>query len=251
MSCHEIRPKLDQFFSGELTEMEPREIEAHLAGCKACRAEVAAQEQWKQLTRGAGNRFSPSPKFRKRLTEQYASDRPARRRFPLWTAVLAACGALAVVTLMAAGYRGALVRRQIFGEIADQHAAILRSGSALDVASGEDQEVESWFQEKVPFTLRIPELKDTPFSLAGGRLTFLDQTPGAQLIFVVNGRQVSAFVFQRNPRLRRVFHDRDLMARHASFNVKICGKKQLRYLIVGDADSQSIHQLADMPEATE
>jgi len=248
MTCKEIRAKLDQFLSEEVPAAGRREIETHLAGCEACRSGAAALRQSKQIIRSAGKRFSTSPPFRRRLKAQYASDR-ARRWLPRSAAALAACGVLGVGTFLATDYRGALARRQIFGEITDQHAAILATGSVLDVASARDHEVESWFQEKVPFPLHIPELKDTPFRLAGGRLAFLDQRPGAQLIFAVQGRRVSAFIFQSNARLRRVCHDHDLVARHASFNVEICGHRQLRYLIVGDADAQSIRQLADLLEA--
>ena len=252
MTCEEIRLKLDQFVSGELPDTERREIADHLAGCEVCRSEAAALQEWKRLIRSGCTRFLPSPQFRKRLEEQYASDRALRRTwFPRPVAALAACSVLGVGMLFAADYRGALARRQIFGEIADQHAAILATESSLDVSSAQDDEVESWFQEKLPFPLRLPDLKDTPFRLVGARMAFLDQSPGAQLIFLVRGRQVSAFIFQRNARLRRVSHDHDLVARHASFNMEICGYKQLRFLIVGDTDLQNIHQLADLLEAAE
>lgn len=251
MTCEEIRAKLDQFLAGELSEAEHRQFAAHFAGCEVCRLEAAALEEWKRLIRSAGQRFLSSAQFRKRLEQQFSSGRAPRRWFPRPVAALAACSALGVGMFFAADYRGSLARGHIFEEIADQHSAILASGSSLDVSSAQDQEVESWFREKLPFSLHVPDLKDTPFRLVGARLAFLDQSPGAQLIFWVQGREVSAFIFQGNPRLRRVFHDHDLVSRHASFNVEICGKRQLRYLIVGDANAETIHQLADLLEAQE
>ena len=78
MNCESIRPKLDRFLSEELPETERGEVEKHLAGCGACRADAAAAEQWRRLMRSAGKRFSTSPQFRKRIEEQYASDRTRR-----------------------------------------------------------------------------------------------------------------------------------------------------------------------------
>ncbi len=82
-------------------------------------------------------------------------------------------------------------------------------------------------------------------------LAFLDQTPGAQLIFVANGRRISAFVFPKNKSLPRVLGGRDVSSRRATFQVGVCGKKQRRYLIVGDADAETIPQLADWMETNE
>jgi anti-sigma factor RsiW len=131
-------------------------MEAHLAGCEACRSEASELAQWKRLTRGTGKRFSTSPQFRKRLEEQYVPDRARSLWLPRSVAALAASGALGGGMLFAVDYRGALARRQVFGEVADQHAAILATGSALEVTSRQDKEVESWFQEKIPFAWSVP-----------------------------------------------------------------------------------------------
>ena len=82
MTCEKIRPKLNQFLLKELPDTECREMETHLAGCEACRSETAGLEQWKQLIRSAGKRFSTSPQFRKRLEEQGAPDRAPSRWLP-------------------------------------------------------------------------------------------------------------------------------------------------------------------------
>jgi anti-sigma factor RsiW len=251
MSCADFRPKLDQFLSEELGDCERKEIEVHLQECESCRTELAALRQWKSLIRETGRQFTPSAAFRRKLTAQYATAQPARWRIPTWASVLVTCGALAAMVLIALSYRVTLARKQVFAEIVDQHSAILNTGRSLDITSADDQAVESFFKGKIPFSLRIPELKSTPFSLLGARLVFLHQMPGVQLVFTSPTQQISAFVFLEDAPLRRAFRQHDLVSRRDPFNVEICGKKGIRYLIVGDVDSATVHQLADLMEGPE
>ena len=72
---------------------------------------------------------------------------------------------------------------QVFSEIADLHVATLASSSPVDVISTDRHTVKPWFQGKIPFAFNLPELQNSEFSLLGGRMTYLDQTPGAHLIY--------------------------------------------------------------------
>src|SRR5436309_11189343 len=56
--------------------------------------------------------------------------------------------------------------------------------------------VKPWFQGKIPFAFDLPEIQNSEFSLLGGRMTYLGQTPGAHLIYDVRKHHISVFVFQ-------------------------------------------------------
>jgi anti-sigma factor RsiW len=49
---------------------------------------------------------------------------------------------------------------------------------------------------RVIFTFDLLEVQNSEFSLLGGRMTYLDQTPGAQLIYAMKKHEISVFVFQ-------------------------------------------------------
>ena len=87
-------------------------------------------------------------------------------------------------------------RDHVFSEIADLHVATLASSSPVDVISSDRHTVKPWFQGKIPFAFDLPELQNSEFSLLGGRMTYLDQTPGAHLIYDVRKHHISVFVFQ-------------------------------------------------------
>ena len=74
--------------------------------------------------------------------------------------------------------------------------ATLASASPVDVISADRHTVKPWFQGKIPFAFNLPELQNSEFSLLGGRMTYLDQTPGAHLIYDVRKHHISVFIFQ-------------------------------------------------------
>ena len=86
--------------------------------------------------------------------------------------------------------------RQLMSELVDQHVATLASSNPVDVVSTDRHTVKPWFEGKIPFTFNLPELQGSPFVLAGGRVAYVNQSPGAELIFRVRQHQISVFIFQ-------------------------------------------------------
>ena len=74
--------------------------------------------------------------------------------------------------------------------------ATLASANPVDVISTDRHTVKPWFEGKIPFTFNLPELEGSPFALVGGRVSYLNQSPGAELIFRVRQHQISVFIFQ-------------------------------------------------------
>ena len=250
MNCDDFRAKLDQFLSGELSDQELHTFENHVASCASCTEEAARLESWRNLVKSAAqNRFAPSAQFRERIA--HGASHSSSRRFPVWTRMVAAFAVLVVVALLITWENQTqLRRRRLFGEVVGQHSAILATQGTLGIATSDRLTIESWFQGKIPFPLEIPPASDTAFSLVGARLAFFDNKPGAQLIFDSRSHRVSAFVFLAS-QLQIADLSHDSTAHQKSFNLEFCGKKQLRYLIVGDADPDSIHRLADLMESSE
>jgi len=89
----------------------------------------------------------------------------------------------------------------------------------------------------------LPELQNSGFSLLGGRVTYLDQTPGAQLIYQIRKHQISVFIFLENAppgTLGQSFP----ATRKASFDMETWSQGGLRYFVIGDASAADISNLA-------
>jgi anti-sigma factor RsiW len=158
--------------------------------------------------------------------------------------------ATAAVILVAGSLTSAFLgtragRDQVFSEIADLHVATLASSSPVDVISTDRHTVKPWFQGKIPFAFNLPELQNTEFSLLGGRMTYLDQTPGAHLIYDVREHHVSVFVFQERSLPARL-NAQSLSPKQLPFNLETWSQGGLRYFVIGDTSSADIDSLAKL-----
>jgi anti-sigma factor RsiW len=120
----------------------------------------------------------------------------------------------------------------------------------VDVISTDRHTVKPWFQGKIPFAFNLPELQNSEFSLLGGRMTYLDQTPGAHLIYDVRKHHISVFVFrERSLRLPATWDENSLAPKKLSFNLQTWSQGGLRYFVIGDASPADIDSLAKLFKA--
>ncbi len=76
-------------------------------------------------------------------------------------------------------------------------------------------------------------------------MTYLDQGPGAHLIYDVRKHHISVFVFQeRSLRLRGGLNENSFAPKNVSFNIETWTQGGLRYFVLGDASAADIDSLA-------
>ena len=134
-------------------------------------------------------------------------------------------------------------------ELVDQHVATLASSNPVDVVSTDRHTVKPWFEGKIPFTFNLPELQGSPFALAGGRVAYVNQSPGAELIFRVRQHQISVFIFQERA-LARAGGTESVRAA-LSFEVRTWCRNELCYFVIGDASAQDLDQLVELLKAAD
>ena len=247
MGCELWQVKLDTYLDGELPAEQMRAYDGHVRNCLPCSSAALALVQRKRSVQDAGKRFTPSPEFRKRIQASIAAP-PQRSMGFAWRTATAV---LALLVIAGTTYWGTLRSRtdQAFGEVADLHVATLASSSPVDVVSTDRHTVKPWFQGKIPFSFDLPELQNSEFSLLGGRMVYLEQTPGAHLIYQVRKHQVSVFIFQ-DASLRGKLPEDAAVAKRLSFQVESWSRGGLRYFVIGDAGASDIDGLARLFKAT-
>jgi anti-sigma factor RsiW len=247
MVCDAWTEKLDAYLDGELPAAEARALSEHLRGCAACAAESLSRVQQKRAVQFAGQRFKPDPAFRARIEKSIAARRPSRWK-RLWFPALAGALALLIVgTVFLNVSRDRRSEQRLLSEVADLHVATLASANPVDVVSTDRHTVKPWFAGKIPFTFNLPELQDSPFTLLGGRMSYLNQSPGAELIFSVRQHKISVFIFQE-----RAFGNipaGDEAQTTLSFNVRSWSHNGLRYFVISDASPQDLDKLSELIKA--
>jgi anti-sigma factor RsiW len=247
MVCETWADKLDAYLDGELPDAEARTLGEHLRGCSACAAESLSKVQQKRAVQAAGQRFTPDPAFRARIQSSIAARQPSRWN-RLWLPILASAAVLLIIgALPLALNRGRSGQQQLVSELADLHVATLASSNPVDVVSTDRHTVKPWFAGKIPFTFNLPELQDSPFVLVGAKVSYLNQSPGAELIFRVRLHQISVFIFQERA-LGNTRAD-DAVQTALSFNLRSWSHNGLRYFVIGDASPQDLDKLSELLKA--
>jgi len=252
MVCESWKAKLDTYLDGEVSQEEMRTFDAHVRSCASCSADALTRVQMKRAIQVAGRRFAPSAEFRNRMQQSIAS-KPQRRFRLTWmlaatAAIIVVAGTLTSAYLGTRSGRDQVARNHVYSEIVDLHVATLASSSPVDVISTDRHTVKPWFQGKIPFAFNLPELRNSEFSLLGGRMTYLDQAPGAHLIYDVRKHHISVFVFQERSLPARL-EDGSLPPQKLSFNMETWSQGGLRYFVIGDASTADIDSLAKLFKA--
>lgn len=236
--------QLDAYLDGELEAGEMAKLDSHLRECPECAAEGLRRLQWKKTIQTAGRRYVPDPKLRERLQRKISKEqKPIRRWWPAYAVTLAVLLLLAGITILREGSRQERNNR-IVSELADLHVSTLASATPVDVLSSDRHTVKPWFAGKIPFTFDLPELQGSPFELVGGRVSYLEQSPGAELIFRVRRHQVSVFIFQDRAIPGTFPKVGAIDAR--SFKLETWRHDDLRYFVIGDVGREDIQALSKL-----
>ncbi|HEY1263030.1 MAG TPA: anti-sigma factor [Terriglobales bacterium] len=234
--------KLDAYLDGELPARDMPAFDEHVRQCPECAAEAAGRLQIRRAVQSAGRRFAPAPEFRRRIQGMVAP--PPRRLAWRWATGFAA--AVVVLAFLAFQFNSTRQERRIYSEIADLHVGALASANRVDVVSTDRHTVKPWFEGRIPFTFNLPELQGSDFVLAGGRVAYLEQTPGAQLIYGLRKHQLSVFIFPE-----KAASAGSGAVEEATFDVESWSQNGLRYFVIGDAGAEATRKLAELFKRTE
>jgi anti-sigma factor RsiW len=202
IGCSGARALVGPWLDGELVGDDAAALEAHLAGCAACRAAVDGEQALNAAIRDAVDPPPASDALRARL-EALAAPAPARRTRPAkaWIA-----GAIAATLVAAAS--GVWIGRQgtaraaapdLVRVAADTHLRYGKGQLPLEVRSPHGAEVSRFFTGRVPFNLVLPEYptqegEAKPYVLEGGRLVGLGDEYAAYVAYRLDDQPISLLV---------------------------------------------------------
>jgi anti-sigma factor RsiW len=241
MACEQWQAKLDTYLDGELPSDEMRAFDAHVRTCAQCAPLALARVQMKRTIRIAGKQFVPSAEFRSRIRQTTKAPSSTKRTWRLaWVAVV-----LLILVGVFTAYIGQQLARseRVYSELADLHVATMASSNPVDVVSTDRHTVKPWFQGKLPFTFNLPDLQNSDFTLLGGRVTYITQTPGAHLIYQVRKHEISVFIFPDRTGIGAAGLG---FQKKSNFNIKSWREGDLRYFVIGDASPGDIDRLSDL-----
>jgi anti-sigma factor RsiW len=238
MSC-EWREKTSLYADQELDVASEDQLSLHLRTCPECSAALAEQLALKKAVRIAGNKFSAPAQLHAAV---YRELNPWSRASSLrkWLPAVAGLAAVVLAVILLAG--GPREDEPMLAGLVDQHITALASSNPVDVISESRHTVKPWFQGKLAFTFNLPELAGSPFKLIGGKVVYVQQKPGAELLYAAGAHKISVFVFKtteagdRSPTWRR----------SRSFNSSTWREQGLNFYLITDANSEEAGTLVSL-----
>lgn len=254
MTCDEAEILIHALIDNELDASNAREVEAHLATCPRCTAELAAYRQLREAMNKADLRYRAPASLRQRLDDALpkpapvvpsnvtplASRRSVLRGFALGSAVSALAATLLV----------AVVVRQddqqvIESEIVSSHLRSLQPGHLIDVVSTDQHTVKPWFNGKLDVSPPVIDLTAQGFTLIGGRLDYVDARAIGAVVYKRRAHIINLFVAQTSNMARRPAK----METIQGFNIRRWSDRGMNFWAVSDIGADELAEFGEKFEA--
>ena len=252
MTCDEAKILLHALIDGELDASHAREVEAHLEGCAACTAELAAYRQMSRQVAEAGLRYTAPVSLRQRIDAALpkatvvsnVTAMPSRRGVLRGFAMGSAVSAIAATGLFAIVLRKDDEQR-IESEVVSAHLRSLQAGHLIDVVSSDQHTVKPWFNGKLDVSPPVIDLTAQGFTLIGGRLDYVDERAIGAVVYKRRAHVINLFVAQTSNTERRSATIDTVQG----FNIRRWRDHGLNYWAVSDIGADELAEFGDKFEA--
>jgi anti-sigma factor RsiW len=209
------------YLDEELQGSERIDFEKHMSKCKPCHLRLQNERELLEIVRKAASRYVAATDLRARVekllnySETVSTLRPQHAEISLWRKNLATPGLRTVITgavviafLFALGFW--LVTQEQRGPIysgpsefalmaAETHLRHLRGQLPLEIASDAPQRISSWFDDKLPFSVKLPNYQESSgqeklYELEGARLVGYKNDYAAYVAYQMRQRQISLVI---------------------------------------------------------
>ncbi len=190
-ACDDARRAIPWLLDDELDAVVAIEVEGHLGVCAECRSELEREGKLRQVVRRVASEVEAPAALRARVQATLTRER-RKRRFStqLWPA--AAAAAVLVAFIWRGGGGGAWAPE--LNEVTERHAR--DHDLPMDVVAADVGQVQRYFYGKLPFPVRVPEMKGAPMRIQGGRITHLKDRAAAYLRYDAPRGRLSMFVYE-------------------------------------------------------
>ena len=247
MTCTETEILLHALLDGELDAGHAREVEAHVADCPHCGAQMHAYRELQQAMPAAQLRFTAPASLRRRIEKAFpaAPQRASSRRSVLKGFVMGT----GLSTAMAASLVVAVFRtdqdQRVLGDIVSAHVRSLQANHLTDVQTSDQHMVKPWFNGKLDIAPPVVDLTAKGFMLLGGRLDYIDGQAVASIVYRRRRHVINLFVTQGAP-----IESREAKLQTTQgYNIRRWAAQGLEFSAVSDINGEELQEFVEKFDA--
>src|SRR5580704_13313120 len=250
MTCEETRILVHALVDGELDAGHAREVEAHLASCPDCAAQLRDYRVMRQALSAPSLRHQAPAALRARIEGAL----PARRAVaPSRRSLLQGLAMGSVLSGALAASLVVFVMRQeedqrILGDAVSAHLRSLQGDHLIDVQSTDQHTVKPWFNGRLDLAPPVVDLTAQGFTLIGGRLDYIDGRPVAAIVYKRRAHVINLFV-QQIPAQVSGPERRAAIEQLQGFNVWRWSRADLGFWAVSDINAEELQEFGEKLEA--
>jgi anti-sigma factor RsiW len=252
MTCEETRLLVHALIDDELDAGHARAVEAHVAGCPACAAELRDFRMLRQSLAAPELRHQAPSALRARI-ENALPSRPLAAVAPSRRSLLQGFAMGGMLSgALAAGAVVFVLRRdedqRILGDVVSAHLRSLQGDRLIDVQSSDQHTVKPWFNGRLDVAPPVVDLTAQGFALIGGRLDYIDGRPVAAIVYKRRAHVINLFVAQVGTLVagpeRRAGIDQV-----QGFNIWHWTRADLGFWAASDINAEELREFGDKLEA--
>jgi anti-sigma factor RsiW len=234
--CPENQLLLHALADNELDAAGVLTLEAHVAGCQACAAELAAIRRVKSALADARPAYKAPASLHARLDAALAEADPAPRapprRVSAETWVLG--GAMGALAASFAFFALSPAGPSLESQLVEAQARSLQAQHLVDVQTSDRHTVKPWFNGKIDFAPPVVDLAPQGYPLVGGRLDHVGGRPTAALVYRRRAHVINLFIWPGDTPPTAQLEGR------TGYNLVRWGEKGLTFWAVSDVDAPDL-----------
>jgi anti-sigma factor RsiW len=246
MTCEETRLLVHALIDGELDAGHAREVEAHVASCPGCAAQLRDYRVMRQALAAPALRHQAPAALRARI----------ERTLPARAAVAGSrrslLQGLAIGSVLSGALAASLVvfvvrkeqDQRILGDVVSAHLRSLQGDHLIDVQSSDQHTVKPWFNGRLDVAPPVIDLTAQGFTLIGGRLDYIDGRPVAAIVYKRRAHVINLFVAQVMGQERRATIDQV-----QGFNIWRWTRSDLGFWAASDINAEELQEFGEKLEA--
>jgi anti-sigma factor RsiW len=206
MTCEELRPLLNAYHDGEITDVvRIQEMESHIAGCPGCEDQLSALQTVSHSLREKAPYFAASEGLEARIRARTGvktfedSLKPTFKPRSWFNAPVLVSTCCIVALVVGWFLLASTATRRFESDLIAGHLRSLQASHLFDVPSSDQHTVKPWFQGKLDFSPSVPDLTQAGFPLFGGRLDYFGRQPAAAIVYGRGKHIINVFVMHSSP----------------------------------------------------